>query len=218
MDKIRSSIFGLLAIVVFAAAACQRDEIKVYRLAKGDSGLDAPAGDAHDHAAGDGHEHGAPMDMGSADALPEHEPGSKLLWDKPSSWQEKPGDGMRLATFVIPVEGKQKVEMAVVVLAGSAGGDLANVNRWRGQLGVEPVSQADLDKQAVKVDSKAGKVLTVQIMGGAAGHGSAKQAMLAAILNRSQETWFFKLTGPEGAVKGVRDDFMGFLKTLRVKA
>ena len=37
-------------------------------------------------------------------------------------------------------------DVSVVRLSGEAGGDLGNVNRWRGQINLEPISEPDLPK------------------------------------------------------------------------
>ena len=65
-----------------------------------------------------------------------------LKWALPKGWTETPGSGMRYATLTPP--GAGKVEMSVVVLPGAAGGELANVNRWRGQIGLPPLDEAAL--------------------------------------------------------------------------
>ncbi|MDH3582968.1 MAG: hypothetical protein OER86_01995 [Phycisphaerae bacterium] len=60
------------------------------------------------------------------------------VWDTPSTWHEHRGSGMRVATF--HVQGTDhKLTISVIALGGTAGGLLANINRWRGQIGLEPV-------------------------------------------------------------------------------
>jgi len=63
-----------------------------------------------------------------------------LAWDLPKGWTEARAGGMRLATLKPPVTGK--IDVSVIVLPGTAGGELANVNRWRGQIGLQPVDEA----------------------------------------------------------------------------
>ena len=43
------------------------------------------------------------------------------------------------------------------VFPDDAGGVLANVNRWRGQVDLAPVKQAELEKQIASLDVSGGK-------------------------------------------------------------
>lgn len=70
--------------------------------------------------------------------------GGEPRWTLPSGWKEERGaGGERLATLRFG-RGDPLLELTVVRLEGTAGGALANVNRWRGQLGLEPVSAGEL--------------------------------------------------------------------------
>ncbi len=142
-------------------------------------------------------------DMASAPA-----PSGGLGWKLPEGWKEEPGTGMRLATLRAP----SSAEVSVVSLPGDAGGDLANVNRWRQQLDLPAIADADLASQAQRVKSPAGEVLVVDLA------SPAKGRMVAARLFASGQSWFFKLTGKDGAVASARPAFNGFLGSLRLEA
>jgi hypothetical protein len=61
-------------------------------------------------------------------------------WKLPADWQELPGTEMRLATIKFN-SGGEPLEIAI----SPAGGDtLANINRWRGQVGLAPIAVAEL--------------------------------------------------------------------------
>ena len=129
-----------------------------------------------------------------------------LAWKVPAGWSQQGASDMRVATLIPPAS-KGKAELSIVQLGGDAGGDLANVNRWRGQLGLEPV--ASLAGQADTVGTPAGKTLVVELKGGAG------QAMLAAILKDNESCWFFKLAGPSAVVAALKPEFRTFLRSLR---
>lgn len=147
----------------------------------------------------------APKD--EAPAMPFEAPSvarpNSLAWRAPSGWKEKAGDGMRLATLLPPAEDGQ-AELSIVQLEGEAGGDLANVNRWRGQLGL---SSTDSLAGSEPVTTKAGKALLVDLKGD-------DKRMIAAILKVGGATWFFKLSGPASAVAAAKPGFLSFLGTL----
>lgn len=50
---------------------------------------------------------------------------------------------MRLATFIVPTEAGDQ-EVAVTRFPGQVGGVLANINRWRGQMGLQPITEPQL--------------------------------------------------------------------------
>ncbi len=60
--------------------------------------------------------------------------GAPLQYTLPPGWQEKPLSPMRLASFKATSPDGKETDVSVVSLPGIAGGDLANVNRWRGQV------------------------------------------------------------------------------------
>ena len=62
---------------------------------------------------------------------------STLTWTLPKGWTETRAEGVRYATLKPAAPGK--VDVSVVVLPGPAGGELANVNRWRGQIGLAAI-------------------------------------------------------------------------------
>lgn len=69
-------------------------------------------------------------------------PGQQIpAYTPPAGWREAPPRAMRIATFVPPGEGKQPE----LYLSQPFGGSLLdNVNRWRGEVGLPPVSEAEL--------------------------------------------------------------------------
>jgi hypothetical protein len=76
-------------------------------------------------------------------------------WALPEGWEEEPGSNMRFATIrIAAAEGP--LEMSVIPLPTGEGSFdaylLSNVNRWRGQFGLGPISQDQLAEQAHKID------------------------------------------------------------------
>ena len=171
-----------------ALAACGKDEIVSYQVPKEAEAAMGPAA------------------MPAAPAA-----GGDLAWTVPRGWKSEPAAGMRFASFDVPAAGGN-CELSVVVLPGDAGGELANVNRWRGQLGAGALDDAALAAAARRLTAPAGKILAFDIKGEG---GQAGKAMAAAILSTGEKTWFFKLTGKEAAVAAARPSFQTFLKSLR---
>jgi ABC-type transport system involved in cytochrome c biogenesis permease subunit len=81
--------------------------------------------------------------------------GGPPAWNLPAGWQAEPGEGPRYATIHVPAGGRT-LELSVTTLGGpDAGQDeeylLANINRWRGQLDLEPLSADDLAEHTSRI-------------------------------------------------------------------
>ncbi|HEY3400005.1 MAG TPA: hypothetical protein VGK03_05180 [Geothrix sp.] len=199
-----AAVAGLLALAI----GCNRDQVSHYRVPK------VAAADHPDHP---GHaDHAAPsqgMPPAGAEMAPPPGPAAQggLKWSLPKGWSETPGEGMRYATFKAPVAGR--VEATVVVLPGPAGGELANVNRWRGQIQLGPIDDKALAAARAVVKSKAGSLNVYDFTS----DGQAKSRMVVGLVATPDgNTWFLKLTGDAGPVAKAKPDFMRILESLHL--
>ncbi len=138
--------------------------------------------------------------------------GPSLTWSAPAGWQSKPASMMRKATFVIVDDGGATAELAVSAFPGDVGGDVANVNRWRGQVGLAPVSDAEAAAAITRIEANGLKIGVVDLVDPAAANASH---LLGAMVPYDNATWFFKLTGPDAVVAKAKPAFMEFLKTVK---
>ena len=160
---------------------------------------------------------GAPGGMGGAMSGAQLPPPPRptgngaMKWSVPKGWTETQGSGMRFATLTPP--GGIKAELAVVVLPGAAGGEPANVNRWRGQIGLQPLDDNALAGLRKPVKCKAGTVSVYDFTS----EGQVKSRMVSGLLSTTDgNTWFLKLTGDADAVGKAKADFMRFLESLHL--
>lgn len=65
-----------------------------------------------------------------------------ITWTVPDGWQYEPGRDLRYATFRLP----NRLEVTVFKFGIEGGRVLSNVNRWREQLKLEPISGEELLK------------------------------------------------------------------------
>jgi hypothetical protein len=180
-------IFPLAAVL--AIAGCKDSKIAAYRVPK-DSDFARPAA--------------------AADAAT-----PAVRWQAPPDWQEQPRGGVRLASFLITGVGGAKADMGVTSFPGDVGGDLANLNRWRAQIQLPPISEADLPGAFARVQAPAGEFLVVDLLSESPMPDSGRKVrVLGAILRQSAQTWFFKLAGEAGLVAAQKDAFIGFLKSV----
>ena len=131
-------------------------------------------------------------------------------YTKPDGWEEVADAGgpiVRAAVFKVK-DGDQSAEVTVTPLPGDAGGLLPNVNRWRGQLKLDPFTEAQL-KDFPKVDVAGASVSVVDT-----GEGAGRQRILGAVVPHAGGTWFFKMTGPSDVVEKQKSRFTDFLKSV----
>jgi hypothetical protein len=183
-----------LFMVVGVGLACSRDQIQSTQVEKA---VPAPLPSRQPTA---------PVSPagGELPPAPVPGPGGTLQWTLPKGWTAAGASGMRYATLK-PGAG---TEVSIVVLTGAAGGELANLNRWRGQLGLPPVDEAALGQARKVVKSKAGAVSVFDLTGGSS-------RMVVGLLSApTGDTWFLKLTGEDAPVAQAKPDFMKLLGTL----
>jgi len=143
---------------------------------------------------------------GAAVPAPEETGASpKIKWEAPDSWKPVPATQMRYATFAITGQNGETADLSISVFPGEAGGDLQNVNRWRDQIGLEPV--ADIKTLAVPLTGKTGEILTLDMLG-------SKGRMLVGWTRKNGNTWFFKMTGPDQLTAGEKERFVKFLQSV----
>ena len=149
---------------------------------------------------------GRPPDMRGAVAPPPATGWPK--WSPPAHWQAAGEKPMRLASFDVPGVGGAKGDVSISALGGGAGGLLANVNRWRGQVGLAPLDEAELAQAKETLDLGADQGVLVDLKG-------AEKRILAVVVSRADRTWFFKLSGPDALLTKERDNFVQFVKSVK---
>jgi len=178
--------------ILSAASGCRRDEVTHFRVRKAaESTLARTVAPAR-------------PEVPSPPA-----PDGGLEWTLPPGWTESAAAGMRYATLKPSVEGR--IDVSVVVLPGPAGGELANVNRWRGQLGLGAMDGSSLAAARKAIRSKAGTVSLYDFTS----DGEKKSRLVAGLAVVGGSTWFVKMLGDAGPVGAARPDFIRLLESLR---
>ena len=129
----------------------------------------------------------------------------QFKWKVPEGWQTLAAGQMQVAKFAVPAKDGAKAEVFVSVFPSESGGTLANVNRWRRQLGLDAVDEAGLKPLVSPIEGARGAIL-VDLKNEA-------RAMLGAIVPRDGRWWFYKLMGDAPAVNAEREAFIRFVQT-----
>jgi hypothetical protein len=122
-----------------------------------------------------------------------------LKYQVPQGWREEPASGIRKASFRIG-DADPNAEVSIIDLDASAADLLPNVNRWRGQIGLEPTTQREIDEhvQSIAVGDHEGQYL--EMLGD-------DKATIAVIVKVAGRAWFIKLSGDKSLVERERDNF-----------
>jgi hypothetical protein len=133
--------------------------------------------------------------------------GSGLSWTAPAAWTAKPNGSMRKGSFAIKGDGGE-ADLGITAFPGATGGLEANLNRWRGQVGLPPQSPAEVTASVEKFSAHGLEFLVVDYAGGG-------NRLIGAIVPYGGNSWFFKLMGPDALVAGQKDAFHAFLRTVK---
>lgn len=126
----------------------------------------------------------------------------------PEHWQQLAAGPMQQAKFRIALE-NQTVEVTLSIFPGDAGGLLANVNRWRGQIGLNEADPAALPKLAESFDA-AGPGAKIVDMTGTDAKTSRPSRLIGAIVTRGERTWYYKLLGDPELAEKEKQAFLKF--------
>ena len=135
-------------------------------------------------------------------------------WTVPAGWKEIDGGQFLFAKFVIAGDGGAQASLNVSSSAGDGGGLSANVNRWLGQIGKSPWSDAELAKNTKEIDIAAGKATFIE-MSGTDGRTGQPALILGATTSQKGSTWYYKLMGEPKLVEAQRDAFTTFVKEVK---
>jgi len=128
-----------------------------------------------------------------------------VIWKVPLSWTEvETTSSMRITTF----RASNGQEIAITAFPGDVGGLIANVNRWRGQIGLDPVDEQGLNEDISHIEGV--DVIIVDLAG-------ETIRLIGSIINVGDgQTWFAKAMGPADVVEQVKADLIAFSASLHI--
>ena len=152
-----------------------------------------------------------PIDM-SQQTLP---PGSSAdavnpKWEIPASWQPGKISSMRRASYVVKGDGDKIAEIVVTVFPGDVGGLVANVNRWRGQIGLAPAAPEEIAGLTTKLTVAGEAATQVDFK-----NDATSARMIVVTVPHTGNSWFYKLTGNATVVEAQKADFIKFVQSVK---
>jgi hypothetical protein len=141
-----------------------------------------------------------------------------ISWTLPEGWRQLgEGRGMRYATLAVG-SGEEELQIAVTQFPGDVGGLLANINRWRDQVGLGAIDreammtklEAGQEIKASRADGRPAVILEAQ--------GPKGSVLAASISGPGGRTWFLKGIGKPEVVRRHRAGFDALLESVRFGA
>ena len=111
-------------------------------------------------------------------------------------------------TFRLDAHGS--TEITALTFPGDVGGLLANINRWAGQIGLQPITEAQLQQVTAQTTISGHGGLYVTLLG-------PERSILGGILPFHGDTWFFKMSGPAASIAEQEAAFKVFLNSVAIE-
>jgi hypothetical protein len=134
---------------------------------------------------------------------------SGISYQTPDSWTEFPPSSIRKANFTID-NASGTAEVSITVFPGDVGGTLANINRWRQQIGLSSIDQVSLNENISSIIISNHQGYFTKLEGNT-------ESILGGILPFHGSTWFIKMQGDILAIDEEVDTFKNFLSSIRIE-
>ena len=131
----------------------------------------------------------------------------------PDSWGFASPFGPEKARFTI-TDTNGTASVTMTVLQGDGGGLLENVNRWRGQMGLDKLEEKTLADfvKPVKGLSKEARMIDIT---GISQRTQIESRLVGVIVTSKELTWFYKLMGSPPVVEEAKEGFLDYLPQWR---
>ena len=105
----------------------------------------------------------------------------------------------------------EKGDLSIIKLGGNGGGHVANVNRWRGQIGLGDLEDRDLATTMKVKKGAAGEFVYVKLIN----DEKPEMAIIGSMIPGPDYVLYVKLTASKAGVLEVEKDFIAFSATVR---
>jgi hypothetical protein len=130
-------------------------------------------------------------------------PPAQFKWSVPEGWRPLLPGEMQIAKFAVPERSGARAEVTVSTFPSDTGGTLANVNRWRKQIGLGEIGEAELPALIQPLDPAQNGAILIDL-------ANASRRLVGAIVPRGRQWYFYKLLGDAEVVAAERDGFVRF--------
>jgi hypothetical protein len=145
-----------------------------------------------------------PMQEPAEKAEPVQDAAPSIPFKMPAEWTQVRPKMFTMAAFQV-TDGDKHIS---ITLSRAGGTKVANVNRWRGQMGLAPATDDEIQKslQKITVGSRKGELLELKKEG---------EIMLGLMLPDGNQTVFVKMTGDPELAARERERLIAFAASLK---
>ena len=189
--------------------ACQDEQPVSYRIPKEERVVQMPGMPANHPAqeaptpASAGNMQVLPGMQAAADAAPD------VAFTLPEGWEDAGATGMRKVNLRVS-DANGSAEITGLTFPGDVGGNLANINRWRGQIGLPAAQPDELPEFTSDTTLSGHRGLYVRMEG-------SEKSLIGAILPFHGDTWFFKMIGDSQTVLAQEAAMQAFLDSVQME-
>lgn len=204
MDRRFKNGFGVGILLPFMfISSCRKEEIVYYEIPKEQVSVNTTQ-------LPEGHPPVSPTSVpGAVEATPQSQ--GELIWQKPNGWIDGKPSSMRLGSYAVDGLDADSPDISVTRFPGEVGGLFSNVNRWRGQLGMERMGDpSGLIDLITVLETEHFSFQLVDLVTQA----TPAQRMQVAILELNGFTWFFKISGLKDRVDAENERFEQFVQSV----
>lgn len=138
-----------------------------------------------------------------------------LVFDVPSGWQPTSNDTFSRYAFIVP--GDDAAARVTITPLRAAGGDaflLANINRWRAQVSLPPLSPAQMGTELKDIPFLGG---TAKLVLALPEEAAGRNGIIGVIGIHGNTAWFVKMSGDAEFLQEKQAEFEQFVRSIRLK-
>lgn len=133
-----------------------------------------------------------------------------VTFELPPGWHENPKPSRsRVLEFIVD-DARGNATVSLSALEGEAGGLAANIDRWRTQVGLEPLGEQAVARSATPMSFVGSEAHLVEMIG-------AERGIVGVIALGADGSLFLKMEGPAAVVSAQRNAFAGFAQSFRMR-
>jgi hypothetical protein len=135
---------------------------------------------------------------------------SRVKVSVPAGWKKgKESSFIRRDVSLAVVEGNMVADISIMALPADANDLATNITRWRGQVGLPKIPDAEIVQSAQKITVDGTEGHFVDLAG-------TKETILAAMIKKGTDAWFFKLSAPSALAAKEKAKFEEFVKSAKL--
>ena len=132
-------------------------------------------------------------------------PSTDVPGTPPAEWTAAAAGARQAAKFSVPEKDGAKADVTVSIFPSDTGGALANVRRWRGQLGMADADDAAITALVKPLPGAPEGTITVDLE-------NEGRSLTGAVIPRGGRWYFYKLMGGTAAVAAAKEAFITYCK------